>query len=146
MEAHLDRDLDRGRAVVGEEAAREARGREAGERLGELERGRVREAGEQHVLEAPGLRGERRVDARVRVAEEVHPPRADAVEVAPALEVVQPYALAALDRHERQALVVVHLRAGMPHHREVARRDLGIGRPRVHGGECMRLEAPDGAG
>ena len=29
VEAHLDRDLDRGRAVVGEEAAREARGREA---------------------------------------------------------------------------------------------------------------------
>ena len=106
----------------------------------------MREAGEQHVLEAPGLGGERRVDARVRVAEEVHPPGADAVEIAPPLEVVQPHALAALDRHQRQALVVLHLRARMPDHREVARRDRGIGRLRVHGGECMRLEAPDGAG
>ena len=36
------------------------------------------------------------------------------VEIAAAVEVVQPRALAARDGHERQPLVMLHLRAGMP--------------------------------
>jgi hypothetical protein len=51
MEAHLDRDLDRGGAVVREEAAIEARGREARELLGERHGGLVREAREDRVFE-----------------------------------------------------------------------------------------------
>jgi hypothetical protein len=79
VERHLDGDLDRGRAVVGEETARQPRGRERDEPLGQLQRRRMREAREQDVLEARCLGGERRVDARVRMAEQVDPPRADTV-------------------------------------------------------------------
>ena len=81
------------------------------------------------MLEPVELRGDRGVDARVRVAEQVHPPGADGVEIAPAGEILEPHARAAPDRDQRQLLVILHLRARMPHVREVARdvRIIGIG-------------------
>ena len=82
--------------------------------LGELHGRLVRAAGEQHVLELAELVGERGVDARVGMAEEIHPPRADRIEVAPALEIVEPATFAARHGNERQRLVVLHLGAGMP--------------------------------
>ena len=103
-------------------------------------------ARDQDVFEAIDLLADRRVDPRIRVAEQVDPPGADAVEVAPALEVFEPYALAARDRHERQLLVILHLRAGMPDDCEIAGRDCVIGGLACHRNECMRLEAANGAG
>src|SRR5579859_3757270 len=78
------------------------------------------ETGEDHVLQLVHLLHESGVDARVRMAEQVHPPGADGVQIAAPIEVLQPYPLAAADGHRRQGLVVLHLRAGVPQDREVA--------------------------
>jgi len=72
------------------------------------------------VTQLAELVRKRGVDARVTVAEQVHPPRADGIEIAPAFEVVEPAALSPRHRDERQRFVVLHLRAGMPHGRQAA--------------------------
>ena len=120
VEAHLERDLDRARAVVGVEAPGEAMRGDRGQPLGEHHRRLVREAGQKYVLEPSELRGERGVDTRVGVAEQVDPPRADRVQIAPPVVVVEPGARAACDRHHRQPLVVLHLGAGVPDDFEIA--------------------------
>ena len=131
VEAELERDFDRARAVVGiEHAAQRTRGvgrfrRDAHQRLGKLDRRLVREAGQHHVVEPVELRLQCRDDARVAVAEQARPPRADRVEIAPSVVAVQPGAFGAGDRHHRQRFVVVHLRARMPDDGEVARRERG---------------------
>ena len=51
VKAHLHGNFDGGRAVVGEEAAIEASGRDAREFLGQSHRRLMGEAGEDHVLE-----------------------------------------------------------------------------------------------
>ena len=61
-----------------------------------------------------------RVDARIRVAEQVDPPRADGIEIPAAVVLVQPDARATRDRQHRQPLVVLHLRARMPDDAQVA--------------------------
>ena len=91
-----------------------------------VHRGLVREAGEDRVLEALELLAHRGVDARVGVAEQVHPPGADAVEVALAGEVLEPHARSRAQRDHRHGLVVLHLRARMPDVREIARHPVGI--------------------
>ena len=78
------------------------------------------ETGEDHVLQLIDLILDTLVDPWVGVAEYVDPPGTDGIEVALAFEVFQPYAFTALDGHQRQLLVVFHLGAGMPQHREVA--------------------------
>ena len=55
----LERDLDRRRAVVGEEDARQARRRDARQPLGQRDRRLVRAAREQHVVELARLRAHR---------------------------------------------------------------------------------------
>ncbi|MNP49748.1 hypothetical protein D3C76_1439550 [compost metagenome] len=60
------------------------------------------------------------------MAEDVDPPGADRIQVAPALEVFQPDAFAAADRNDRQAFVVFHLGAGVPEHVQVALHPLGV--------------------
>ena len=74
MEAHLHRHFDGGRAVVGVETAAEAGGRRRNQRLRELDDRLVREACEDHLLQLLELRAHRRADARVGMAEQVHPP------------------------------------------------------------------------
>jgi hypothetical protein len=66
-------------------------------------------------------------DARVGVAEQVDPPRADAVEVAPAVHVDEPRAFAPGDGDEGQLLVVLHLGARVPHGGEGAGEEAGVG-------------------
>ena len=86
------------------------------------------EARKNHVLELIDLRMQRGIEPGVGMAEQVDPPGADGIQVALALEVFQPHALAAADRNQRQVLLVIlHLRAGMPDVREVARSQLGVG-------------------
>ena len=114
VEAHLQRDLGRRRAVGGIERVRQSRGRERRQSLGQLDDRAVGEAGEHHVLELGELRGQRRVDPRVGVAEQVDPPRSDRIEVAAPVVVVEPGPGRARDRDRRRLLVLLHLRAGVP--------------------------------
>jgi hypothetical protein len=118
---------DGGGAVVGVEAAPETCGRDRRERLRQCDHRLVREAGENHLLEPLELRAHRRVDARVGVTEQRHPPGAHGIEIAPAVVVLEPRALAAAYGDQRQlALVVLHLRARVPHVREVADYEVGV--------------------
>ena len=73
------------------------------------------EAREEHVLEAFELGPERGVNARVAMPEEIHPPRTDGIQIAPAIKIVEPATLAAGNRYQGKLLVVLHLRARVPH-------------------------------
>ena len=53
------------------------------------------EAGQHDMLELPELVDHRGVDARIGMPEQVDPPRAHRIQIAPAVEVVQPHALPA---------------------------------------------------
>src|SRR5207302_6080605 len=139
MKAHLHRHLDRGRAVVGIDAAGEAGGGDRTELLRERDHRLVGEACEDHLLELLELRAHRGVDAGIRVPEVIHPPGADGIKVALALVILEPRALAAAHGDRRQLLVVLHLRARMPHVREVARDVCGVGG--AHGRNCGRIAA-----
>jgi hypothetical protein len=91
--------------------------RVAGERaeaLREFDGGLVCAAGEHGVFERIELIFEGCVDARIRVTEQVDPPGADRVQIAVVCAVVEPRALAARNRDERQAFMVLHLGAGVP--------------------------------
>ncbi len=121
VEAHLERHFDRGRSIVCVEAASEPGGRKVRERFAQRDDGLVGEAGEDHVLEAPHLPADRGIDARVGMPEEIHPPGTDGVDIALAVEVFEPHALGLADGDHRQVLVILHLRAGMPHVGQVTR-------------------------
>ena len=108
--------------------------RAAGQRretLGELDHRAVGEPSEDDVFEFVKLRVQSGVDARIGVAEQVDPPRADAVEVAAAVEVVQPGALTTGYGNQRQgtrvaAGVLLHLGARVPDGAQAARKEFGI--------------------
>jgi hypothetical protein len=157
--AHLERDLGRRRAVGSVERVAEAARRERREPLGQLDRRTVRRAREHRVLELAELRDDRRADARLAMAEQVDPPRRHRVEQAAAVEVLEPHAVGARDRHERQRLVRLHLRARVPHRREAAPQPLVVARthrirparawasaarPRRPARERCRARAPSG--
>ncbi len=78
------------------------------------------EAGEHHVLELVDLVLDALIDARIGMAENVDPPGAHRVQVALAVEVLQPHAFTAADGDQRQLFVVLHLGAGVPEYGEVA--------------------------
>ncbi|KAF1068320.1 MAG: hypothetical protein GAK45_01398 [Pseudomonas citronellolis] len=118
--AHLQRHFDAGRAAVGIEHPVQARRGHAHQTLGQLDHWRMTEAGENHVLQLVELVFQALVDARIGMPEHVDPPGADGVQVAFALEILQPDALAPADRDHRQAFVVFHLGTGVPQHGEVA--------------------------
>ena len=80
----LDRHLAGARAALREEGAREAGGRRLQQRIGEGDRGGVREAEERRVRDAVELLAHGGVDLRPAVAVDVDPERRVAVEVAPA--------------------------------------------------------------
>ena len=89
--------------------------RQRAQTLGEQDGGLVRATGEHRVFERVELIFQRCIDTRIRVAEQVDPPRADGIEIAMAVVVVEPRALAASDGHERRALVMLHLRTRVPY-------------------------------
>ena len=126
VESHLQCHFHTGRAVVGVEhlGQRRATGlprRDRQQALGQFDRGGVGEAGQHHLFQCPGLRGDGGADAWLGMAEQVGPPAADRVQVARAVMADQPGAFAAGDRHQRQGVrVLTHLGAGMPQHRQVA--------------------------
>ena len=94
LERDAERGLDRGRAGVGVEDAREPGRRDLDERVRQLDRGHAAEAEQRRVRDALELRAQRGVERRVAVAVHVAPERRDAVEVAPAVRVDELVALA----------------------------------------------------
>ncbi|MOA44328.1 hypothetical protein D3C78_1665940 [compost metagenome] len=87
------------------------------------------ETGQHDVIELLELIAQGRLDVRMVVAKQVDPPGADAVEVTPAFEVMQPYAFGFGDGHEGLGFVLFHLCAGVPHMAQAALDHGGI----VHG-------------
>jgi hypothetical protein len=72
----------------------------------------------------------------VAVAEQVRPPGTDGVEEAMAIHVLQPRALRAADRHQRQGLVQLHLGARVPDGVEAAAEEVVV----VHGWICGQAQ------
>src|SRR4029077_14990108 len=66
------------------------------------------------------------VVAGMAVPVQLPPPRADRVQDAMALEIVKPHAFGAADRHQRQRLELLHLRARMPHRAAAAAGELRV--------------------
>ncbi len=79
-ERHLQRDLDRGRAAVGKEDVRQARRRDFDQAARDLFRGLMRDAGENHLIEPPGLPLDGLHDGRMIMAVGYDPPGRNAVE------------------------------------------------------------------
>src|SRR6185312_6005777 len=94
--------------------------------LRKLDDGTMREAGEHDVIELVELCNDRGIDPRIRMAEEIHPPRAHRIEVTAAIVIIEPRAGRARDRHRRRAFVLLHLRARMPDGEVAARRPLRV--------------------
>jgi hypothetical protein len=86
----------------------------------------VGESGEDHVFQRRRLLRHGLADMRMGVAKQVDPPRRHRVEVALAVGIFQPAALAADDRNQRQPFVVRHLRARMPQDLEIAGGEGGV--------------------
>ena len=111
LEGHLERRLDRRRAVVGEEHAVEPGRRDRGQAAGELDRGRIREAEIRGVGDLGRLVGQGGIEPRMSVAVHVAPHAGRTVEVPVAVGVDEPAALAPLDQ---ERLVFLHLGEGVP--------------------------------
>src|SRR5207248_4990420 len=74
---------------------------------------------EQHMLQEVKLGMNGGVDTGMGMAEKIYPPGTDGIEITLAVEIFEPHAFAPPHRDQRQALVVLHLGAGMPEHREI---------------------------
>ena len=147
MRAHLERDLRGRRPVGGIEAMPETGGRQFAQTLRELHHRFMGEARQHHVFQCFQLVVQCGIDVRVAVAEQVHPPGTDRIEVAFLVAVIQPDAARARDRQQREALVMFHLRTGVPHGRETAGNEVGIVlrticHARNHSGFCGLRASP----
>ena len=72
------------------------------------------EAGQHGVLQGVELLVQGRVDARVGMAKQVDPPRADGVQVTMTIVVMQPRALGVVDSDQGHGFVVLHLGTRVP--------------------------------
>jgi len=120
VKAHLQRNFDTGRTVVGIEDAVQPGRCQGDQALRQLHHRLMTEAGQHHVLELVDLILDALIDARIGMAEDVDPPGTDRIQVSLAVEILQPDAFAAADRNQRQLLVIFHLGAGMPEYGKVA--------------------------
>lgn len=75
------------------------------------------EAGQHDMFQLAELFDDGGVNARVAVTEQIQPPRTHRIQIALAIEIVEPDAATALDGHQWQGLMPLHLRAGMPNGR-----------------------------
>gem|GEM_PF-5773953 len=98
--AHLERHLDGGRPVVRIETPVQPLWCDAYESLGEVNHWLVGKTGKHGVFELLGLLVDGFVNARVGMPEEVDPPGTDRIDVAVAVEIMEPDALAALERNK----------------------------------------------
>ena len=114
LERHLERDLHRGRAVVGEEAPGQAWWQPPQETRRQLKRGFVSESCEEHMIQRRRLTCQRIDQLRVTVAMHARPPTRNAVEYAASSLEDQIGPLAPDDRNRRGELVLFHLGKRMP--------------------------------
>ena len=116
VERHLERNFHRRRTVRGIKAMPQRAPSQCRQPLRQLDHRGVGETGQNDVFQPVQLILERGVDTRVSMAEQVDPPGADSVQVASIVEVVQPCAIPASDRYQRQCagFVIFHLGAWMP--------------------------------
>jgi len=115
MDAHLQGDLDRRRAVGRIETVAQHVVGQGRQLLRQPHDGLMREAGQHGVFEPVELVFQCRVDARIGMPEQIDPPRTDGVQITPPVGVVQPGPAAVADRHQRHGFMVLHLGAGVPH-------------------------------
>jgi hypothetical protein len=111
-ERHFQRDLHRGRSAIREKYVFEPRRRQRHQAPRELLRGLVREAGENHLIEAVGLVLDRLHDVRMTMAVGHDPPGRDGIEDAPAIGGFQPCSGAFRD--QRRIRLYRMLRERMP--------------------------------
>src|SRR5690349_14216981 len=111
LKRHLERDLDRGGAVVGKEDVIQAAGRDFDQSAGELDRRRMGHTKKRDMSDLVELLANGRVDLRMSMAMHVAPQAADAVDISTPLHVDQRAALGPLDE---QRLVLGHLRERVP--------------------------------
>src|SRR3546814_12901214 len=98
MKAHLQRDFDRRRAVVGVEAAIQSGRRKLQQTLGKFDRRRMREAGAHDVIEFIELGFQRRYNRWMTMTKDVGTPRTDRIELAIAVDILYPDTLCRLNR------------------------------------------------
>src|SRR5690606_3159476 len=98
----------------------ESRGRKGHQPFGELDHRLVAEPGEHHMFKLVELVLDALIDSRIGVTEYIDPPGAHRIDIAFTVEILEPHAFAAPDGYQRQLLVVLHLRAGVPENRKVA--------------------------
>ena len=93
--------------------------------FGQGHHGFVREAGQHGVLEGVELVLQGRIDARVGVAKQIHPPGTYGVQITVAVMVIQPGPAAVVNRHQRHGFVVLHLGTRVPDTVQTALHQLG---------------------
>jgi hypothetical protein len=122
VERHLERDLGGGCTVRSVERMTELTAGQRRQALRERDHRLMGEAGKHHVIQRIELIAQRRDDVRMTVTEQIGPPRADAVEVAPAVRRMQPRPARPRNGEQRQRLVgmPLHLGAWMPDGGETA--------------------------
>ena len=120
MKTHLQRDLYSGCAIGRIEAMPEMMAGQRRQPLGELHHRFVREAGEHDVLEGLQLLAQCGVDAGVGMAEQVGPPRADAIKQRISLLVIKPASLSFGNGNQGQRFVMLHLCARVPNGSQTA--------------------------
>ena len=121
MRAHLQRDLGGAGPVAAVKGVAQAG--QCAQFFRQFHHRCVGKTGQHDMVKTVELLAQRRLDVRVTVAKQIDPPGTDAVKVTPALEVMQPDALGAGNRHWRLRLVQLHLRAGVPHVAQAALND-----------------------
>src|SRR5262245_123176 len=114
LKGDLQRDLDRRRAIVGEEDVIESQRGQLDELAGEFDRRHVGHAEQRAVGDLVELRADGLVEFRDAVAVNVAPQRRDAVDVPVAVEILEPAALGALDDQRGLGGVGRHRRERVP--------------------------------
>ena len=79
LDGHLHRHFDGGRSIVGKEDTRESWRQHLHEPFSQFDRGTMCAAGKDDVLEVCRLSRQRRIEPRMRVTVDVHPPGRRAV-------------------------------------------------------------------
>jgi hypothetical protein len=139
MRAHFQGDLYRRRAIRTIAAMPQARWSECAQTFRKLHHRLMRKACQHHMLQRPQLLDQSRVDARVTMPEQIHPPGTHRIQITLAVIVNQPNALAARDGQQRKIFVMLHLRTRVPDGGETASEQVGIvwsvrGHARNHNG------------
>ena len=125
MKAHLQRDLDGRGAVAGKEGVAQGATGQCRELFCQLDRGRMGAAGQHDVGQGFQLVRDGGADTGIRVPEQVDPPRAVGVEIAPPFQVEKPGPFTPGDGQRWRDGGTRHLGAGMPERSQAAGGQIG---------------------